>query len=115
MSAKKAIEQLCQLLREAGLKVYWNKKSMKEHGMEIVDATGNTDDSDTFPIEKAPILTHEDACEAAAAVVAIQIKYGISDDDMDEIFQGMLAVYVRTEFCKWLGYEPKTKNQGSKQ
>ena len=80
----------------------------KENDVKVIDATGGEDT--TFAIEDCPVLTQEETQDAADMVAALQSKYEISDEDMDLLFQGMVGVFVRGEYCKQMGFDPNEKD-----
>jgi hypothetical protein len=80
----------------------------KGKDMKVVDATG-TDES-TFTIEETPVISHEDAQDAADIVAAVQDHYKISDEHMDALYSAMMTVFVRGEYCKQAGFKPNGKD-----
>lgn len=76
--------------------------------MEIVDATAQ---EGTFDIKDAPLIPPEHAQIAADMVEQLREKYGITEEDMNALFNGMVMVFVRGEYCKQLGYVPSGEDQ----
>lgn len=73
----------------------------------------STPQCDTFDVEKMPVISQDDAMEAANTVEEFIEKYQISEEDMDTLFSSMVSVFLRGRYCTQNGYVPDKKGKKS--
>lgn len=73
--------------------------------MEVIDATSGG----TFRIP-APKVTHEQSQDALATLDVMQEKYGISSEDLDLLYNAMVAIFIRVQLFGLGGCTPGEDN-----
>jgi len=75
--------------------------------VKVIDATG-TNNEGKFDL-KAPVFSANEAKACSLAADNIQEKYRITDEDMNTLFNCMLTVFMRVQFCRTQGYDGEKK------